>query len=99
MQDLVAADAFGGAEVGADGEGEWDECGEHDVVVGDAEDGGQFVFQRGLRGGPDGAEAALAGGELTVSSTFSIDRTQWGMTYGRGKIDDMVKLAVQVKAK
>jgi polyisoprenoid-binding protein YceI len=45
------------------------------------------------------AKIAFAGGALTVSSSFTIDRTQWGMTYGRGKIDDAVKLAVEVKAK
>src|SRR5262245_22415633 len=36
---------------------------------------------------------------LTLSSTFSIDRTQWGMTYGRGKVNDGVKLTVNVSAK
>ncbi len=36
---------------------------------------------------------------LTVTSSFSIDRTQWGMTYGKGKIDNDVKLTVSVKAK
>jgi polyisoprenoid-binding protein YceI len=45
------------------------------------------------------AKIALTGDGLALSSTFSIDRTQWGMKYGRGKIDDMVKLTVSVKAK
>jgi polyisoprenoid-binding protein YceI len=45
------------------------------------------------------AKLALGGDGLTLSSTFTIDRTQWGMTYGRGKIDDTVKLTVSVKAK
>jgi polyisoprenoid-binding protein YceI len=45
------------------------------------------------------ATLALTGDGLTLSSTFSIDRTQWGMKYGRGKIDDMVKLTVKVNAK
>ncbi len=36
---------------------------------------------------------------LTVTSSFTIDRTQWGMKYGQGKIDNEVKLTVSVKAK
>ena len=35
---------------------------------------------------------------LSVVADFSIDRTQWGMVYGKGKIDDNVKLSVSVKA-
>jgi polyisoprenoid-binding protein YceI len=45
------------------------------------------------------ARIALTNDGLALSSTFTIDRTQWGMKYGRGKIDDMVKLTVNVKAK
>jgi polyisoprenoid-binding protein YceI len=36
---------------------------------------------------------------LTLSSSFTIDRTKWGMTYGAGKIDNDVKLTVSVKTK
>jgi polyisoprenoid-binding protein YceI len=45
------------------------------------------------------AQIAMTGGMLTLSSKFAIDRTQWGMTYGRGKVDDNVTLTVSVKAK
>jgi len=45
------------------------------------------------------AQLAATGGQLTLSSKFAIDRTQWGMTYGRGKVDDNVTLNVSVKAK
>ncbi len=38
-------------------------------------------------------------GTLTVSATFAIDRTQWGMNYGKGKIDDKVDLGIEVAAK
>jgi polyisoprenoid-binding protein YceI len=36
---------------------------------------------------------------VTLSSSFTIDRTKWGMTYGAGKIDNDVKLTVSVKSK
>ena len=36
---------------------------------------------------------------LTVASAFTIDRTQWGMTYGQGKINNDVKVSIHVKAK
>ena len=46
------------------------------------------------------AQIALKGGMLTLTSgKFTIDRTQWGMTFGRGKVDDNVTLTVSVKAK
>ncbi len=45
------------------------------------------------------AKIAVAGDGLTVASTFTIDRTQWGMTFGKGKIDDAVKLTLSVKTK
>ena len=44
------------------------------------------------------AKVSLSANGLAMSSTFTIDRTQWGMTYGKGKIDDNVKLIVNVKA-
>lgn len=37
--------------------------------------------------------------ELTIVSDFSVKRSEWGMTYGMGKVDDEVKLKVEVKAK
>ncbi len=36
---------------------------------------------------------------VTLSSKFKIDRNDWGITYGKGKIDDEVTLAIEVKAK
>jgi polyisoprenoid-binding protein YceI len=45
------------------------------------------------------ATIAVKGDSLNVTANFSIDRTQWGMTYGKGKVDDMVKLSVSVNAK
>jgi polyisoprenoid-binding protein YceI len=44
------------------------------------------------------AKIAATDGSLTVTSDFAIDRMKWGMTYGKGKVDDMVKLKVSVKA-
>jgi polyisoprenoid-binding protein YceI len=43
------------------------------------------------------AKLAVANSGLSLSSTFTIDRTQWGMTYGAGKVDNAVKLTVVVK--
>jgi polyisoprenoid-binding protein YceI len=45
------------------------------------------------------AKVTAAGDSLTLTASFAIDRTQWGMTYGKGKINDEVKLTVSVKAK
>lgn len=36
---------------------------------------------------------------LTLTSEFRINKTDWGMTYGKGKIDDEVTLKVSVTAK
>jgi polyisoprenoid-binding protein YceI len=44
------------------------------------------------------AKLAVNADGVTLSSSFSIDRTKWGMTFGAGKIDDTVKLTVDVKA-
>lgn len=38
-------------------------------------------------------------GTLSLTSAFSIDRTQWGMTYGEGKINKDVELTLAVTAK
>ena len=45
------------------------------------------------------AKLSVGADGLSVSSSFTIDRTQWGMTYQAGKIDNDVKLTVSVKAK
>lgn len=45
------------------------------------------------------ATLAVGADGLTITSSFTIDRTQWGMTYGQGKVDNDVKLTVSVKAK
>jgi polyisoprenoid-binding protein YceI len=46
------------------------------------------------------ATVAIGADGLTLASTFIIDRTQWGMNYGsNGKVDNKVKLTVNVKAK
>jgi polyisoprenoid-binding protein YceI len=45
------------------------------------------------------AKLAVGGDGLSLSSAFSIDRTQWGMTFGQGKVDNAVKLTVTIKAK
>jgi polyisoprenoid-binding protein YceI len=45
------------------------------------------------------AKLAVTPDGLTVSSSFTIDRTQWGMNYGQGKVDNDVKLTISVKAK
>jgi polyisoprenoid-binding protein YceI len=45
------------------------------------------------------ASIGVAGDTLTISSEFKIDRTDWGMTYGKGQIDNPVALKVTVAAK
>jgi polyisoprenoid-binding protein YceI len=45
------------------------------------------------------ARITLNDGDVTIASNFKLDRTQWGMTYGRGKINDEVALTVKVNAK
>ena len=36
---------------------------------------------------------------LSVAASFAIDRTQWGMEYGKGKIEDKVAIGIAVTAK
>ena len=38
----------------------------------------------------------VTGQSLSVKSEFAIDRTQWGMTYGKGKINDEVEIAARL---
>lgn len=45
------------------------------------------------------AKIAAADGTLTLTSAFKIDRTQFGMTYGEGKVDNDVAIRLDVKAK
>ena len=45
------------------------------------------------------ATVEVKGGLLTIASDFKIDRTKWGMTYGKGKVNDEVALKVAVSAK
>jgi polyisoprenoid-binding protein YceI len=40
-----------------------------------------------------------AGDTLSLKSDFKIDRTNWGMTYGKGMIDNEVELKLTVTAK
>jgi polyisoprenoid-binding protein YceI len=45
------------------------------------------------------AEVEAKDGSLKLTSEFKIDRTKWGMTYGKGMIDDEVVIKVSVDAK
>jgi polyisoprenoid-binding protein YceI len=45
------------------------------------------------------AKITVGEASLTLSSEFKIDRTKFGMTYGKGKINDEVDLRVKVEAK
>ena len=45
------------------------------------------------------ATVSVKDGTLTIASDFKIDRTKWGMTYGKGKINDEVAMKVVVTAK
>lgn len=38
-------------------------------------------------------------GTLNLNGAFAIDRTQWGMTYGEGKINNMVDLTLAITCK
>lgn len=43
------------------------------------------------------ATISASGGAFKLDAEFKLDRTQFGMTYGKGKIDDQVTLKVKVK--
>jgi polyisoprenoid-binding protein YceI len=45
------------------------------------------------------ASISAANGHLKLDSQFTINKTDFGMTYGQGKIYDEVKLRVKVEAK
>jgi polyisoprenoid-binding protein YceI len=38
-------------------------------------------------------------GSLAIDSTFKIDRNDWGMSFGKGKIDDLVEVKIAIAAK
>lgn len=44
------------------------------------------------------ADIVVGGDAVTLTSSFKINRNDWGITYGKGKIDDDVALTVSVKA-
>jgi polyisoprenoid-binding protein YceI len=45
------------------------------------------------------ATVAVSGNTLTLSAEFKINRTDWGMNFGKGMIDDLVTVKVAVNAK
>jgi polyisoprenoid-binding protein YceI len=45
------------------------------------------------------ATVAVTGDTLTITSSFKIKRFDWGMTYGKGMVDDEVSLKLSVTAK
>ena len=45
------------------------------------------------------AKIAVADGTATVSSQFEINRHDWGVSYGKGTVNDLVKMTIEVKAK
>ncbi len=45
------------------------------------------------------ASVSMRDGGISISGEAKLDRTKWGMTYGKGKIDDTVLLKVAVTAK
>jgi polyisoprenoid-binding protein YceI len=45
------------------------------------------------------AKIAADGGNLTLTSDFKINRHDWGVSYGKGMVDDNVSLTVKVGGK
>jgi polyisoprenoid-binding protein YceI len=45
------------------------------------------------------ATVTVTGDSLLLTTEFKINRNHWGMTYGAGKVNDMVDLKVNVNAK
>jgi polyisoprenoid-binding protein YceI len=45
------------------------------------------------------AKIDLANGGVTVSSQFDLNRHEWGISYGKGNVNDLVKMTLEVKAK
>jgi len=44
------------------------------------------------------AKIDIAGGGVTVSSQFDLNRHEWGISYGKGNVNDLVKMTLEVKA-
>ena len=44
-------------------------------------------------------QASVTEESIDLTAEFEIDRTQWGMTYGKGKINNEVKISVRFKMK
>ncbi len=45
------------------------------------------------------AKIDVSGGTLSLTSSFKINRHDWGVSYGKGMVDDDVSLKVTVRAK
>jgi polyisoprenoid-binding protein YceI len=45
------------------------------------------------------AKIEVSEDSLKLTSSFKINRTDWGMTFGKGKVDDDVSLSISVSAK
>ena len=45
------------------------------------------------------AKINVANGGLTVSSQFDLNRHEWDISFGKGKVNDLVKMTIEVKAK
>ena len=45
------------------------------------------------------AKVSVAGDTLTITGEFKIKRFDWGMTFGKGMVDDEVSLKLNVTAK
>ena len=45
------------------------------------------------------AKIDVTAGGVTVSSQFDLNRHEWGISYGKGNVNDLVKMTLEVKAK
>ena len=45
------------------------------------------------------AEVSVSEEKIELSAKFTIDRTQWGMTYGQGKVNNEVKISTELTFK
>ncbi len=45
------------------------------------------------------AKIATTDGALTVSAQFDLNRHEWGISYGKGNVNDLVKMTIEVKTK
>jgi polyisoprenoid-binding protein YceI len=44
------------------------------------------------------ATVASEGNNMTINAAFNIDRTQWGIVYGQGKVANEIALTLKIKA-